>query len=151
MYSLSKPSSEKASTPRDDYERLLQFSSRLTLDTNPQFVELSVGMLPEEYKVHLQTSVPQDKFEEPHLWIMALKKELDGVLLPRVRERRPDPDGYLPAAAELLASEKMLEDLGVEERLEAQIDRALRRLFWLKTQKNLDRQSKQKLVDAKVC
>ncbi|MFL6791157.1 MAG: hypothetical protein ACJ8EE_08305, partial [Bradyrhizobium sp.] len=63
---------------------------------------------------------------------------------------RPDPEGYLPAAAELLAPEKMLEDLGIEERLEAQIDRALRRLFWLKTQKKLDREAKQKLVDGKV-
>jgi hypothetical protein len=150
MYSLSKPTSERSGPPRDDYERLLQFSSRLFLDTDPQVVELSVGMLPEEYKVHLQGRVPRDKFEGPHLWITALKKELDGVLLPKIRERRPDPDGYLPAAAELLASEKILEDLAIEERLEAQIDRALRRLFWLKTQKKLDRQSKQKLVEAKV-
>lgn len=149
-YLITKHSEKVPDPPRDDYERLLHLSCWLALDSNPKFVELLVGMLPEEYDVHLQTSVPRDKFEEPHHWIIAIKKEIDGVLLPRVRERRPDPDGYLAAAAELLASEKMLEDLGVEERLDAQIDRALRRLFWLKTQKNLDRQSKQKLVDGKV-
>ena len=67
-----------------------------------------------------------------------------------VRDRRPDLDGYLAAAADLLAPEKMLDDLGIEERLDAQIDRALRRLFSLKTQKKLDREAKQKIVDAKV-
>jgi hypothetical protein len=146
----SNPTSESASRPCDDYERLLQFSASLTLNSDPKFVELEIGLLPEEYKTHLQTHLPQRKFEAAYLWIMALKKELDGVLLPRVRERRPDPDGYLPAAAELLAPRNMLEDLAIEERLEAQIDRALRRLFWLKTQKKLDWQSKQKFVDANV-
>ena len=63
------------------------------------------------------------------------KREIDGVLLPMVRDRRPDLDGYLAAAADLLAPEKMLEDLGVEERLDAQIDRALRRLFFAENSK----------------
>src|SRR5262249_38302507 len=141
MYSTAKPASERASPPRDDYERLLHFSSSLTLENNdPKSVELAIGSLPEECKVHLQTHLPQDKFETVHLWILALQKEVHGVLLPRARfrERRFDPDDP-PVAADLLAPEKMLEDLVIEERLEAQIDRALRRLFWLKTQKKLDR------------
>ena len=106
--------------------------------------------MPEEYSNHLQAHVPQDNYDEPCHWIAAIKKEIDGVLLPKVRDRRPDPDGYLAAAADLLAPEKMLDDLGIEERLDAQIDRALRRLFSLKTQKKLDREAKQKIVDAKV-
>jgi hypothetical protein len=148
-YRLAKASSEPPNPPRDDYERLLRFSSSFTLDTSPRIAAVAIGGLPEEYRNHLQAHVPQDKYDEPHHWIAAIKKEIDGVLLPKVRERRPDPDGYLAAAADLLAPEKMLEDVGVEERLDAQIDRALRRLFWLKTQKKLDRESKQKIVDAK--
>ncbi|MDN4988477.1 hypothetical protein QY049_35605 [Bradyrhizobium sp. WYCCWR 13022] len=150
MYGLAKASSEEPDLPRDDYERLLNFSSSLTHDAAPKVVAAIIGCLPKEYRTHLQTHIVRDKFEEAHLWIVALKKEVDGVLLPKVRERRPDPDGYLAAAADLLAPDKMLEDVAIEERLDAQIDRALRRLFWLKTQKKLDRESKQKIVDAKV-
>jgi hypothetical protein len=149
-YILAEASSEPPNPPRDDYQRLLGFSSSFTLDTSPKVAALTIGLLPEEYRNHLQAHVPQDKYDDPHHWIVAIKKEIDGVLLPKVRERRPDPDGYLAAAADLLAPEKMLEDLGVEERLEAQIDRAVKRLFWLKTQKKLDREAKQKIVNAKV-
>ncbi|MDH2348695.1 hypothetical protein [Bradyrhizobium sp. SSUT77] len=147
---LENSSSEQPNLPRDDYERLLSFSSFLTLDASPRLVECAIGCLPEEYRNHLRTHVRREKYDEPHHWIIAIKKEVDGVLLPKVRERRPDPDGYLTAAAELLAPDKMLEDLAVEERLEAQMDRALRRLFWLKTQKKLDREAKQKIVEAKA-
>lgn len=136
--------------PRDDYEQLVHFSSWIRLDTNAMFVELAIAALPEEYRTHLQTHTPQDKFEVDHLWFLAVKNEVDGVLLPRVRERRPDPDGYLAAAAELLKPDRMIEDLEVEQRLDAQIDRALRRLFWLKTQKKLEREGNQKVVEEKV-
>ena len=149
-YIIAELNSEAPNPPRDDYERLLRFSSSLTLDTSPKVAAFTIGGLPEEYRNHLQAHVPQDKYDEPCHWIVAIKKEIDGVLLPKVRDRRPDPDGYLAAAADLLAPEKMLDDLGIEERLDAQIDRALRRLFSLKTQKKLDREAKQKIVDAKV-
>ncbi|MGY3483124.1 hypothetical protein ACVW1C_001007 [Bradyrhizobium sp. USDA 4011] len=39
------------------------------------------------------------------------------------------------AAAEFLAAEKTTEDLAVEERLDVSVYRNLRRLFWLKAQK----------------
>lgn len=149
-YVAAKAGSEEPNLPRDDYERLLSFSAYFAPDASPRLVDGAIGCLPEEYKSHLQTHVPREKYDEPCHWIVALKKEVDGVLLPRVRERRPDPDGYLTAAAEFLAPDKMLEDLAVEERLEAQMDRALRRLFWLKTQKRLDREARQKIVEAKV-
>ncbi len=149
-YVLAKAGSEEPNLPRDDYQRLLSFSSYFAPDASPRIVALAIGCLPKEYKSHLQTHVPREKYDESCHWIVALKKEVDGVLLPKVRERRPDPDGYLTAAAEFLSPDKMLEDLAVEERLEAQMDRALRRLFWLKTQKKLDREAKQKIVEAKV-
>jgi hypothetical protein len=151
QYLAAKAASEEPNLPRDDYERLLSFSSFFTLDASPRIVAGAIGCLPEEYRRHLQTHFPQDKYDTPELWIIAIKKEVDGVLLPKVRGRRPDPDGYLAAAAGMLAPEKMLEDLAVEERLEAQMDHALRRLFWLKTQKKLDREAKQKIVEAKAC
>ncbi|MET4279147.1 MULTISPECIES: hypothetical protein [unclassified Bradyrhizobium] len=149
MFALAKAASEtkEVDQPRDDYERLLRFSSYLTLDASPKIVKGAIGCLPQEYKDHLETRVPDSQFEATSHWIVAIKKEIDGVLLPQIRKRRPDADGYLAAAADLLAPEKMLEDLAIEERLDNQIDRALRRLFWLKTQKKLDREAKQKLIN----
>jgi hypothetical protein len=75
---------------------------------------------------------------------------VDEVLLPRVRERRPKVDEYLVAAADLISPEKMAADVELEARLDAQIDRKLQRFFWLKTQKKLDREAKQKVVNSKA-
>ena len=67
-----------------------------------------------------------------------------------VKKRRPDPNGYWDAAAQVLASERMIEDLAVEERLYANMDCASRRLFWLKAQKQLEREGAQKLINGKA-
>ena len=106
-------------------------------------------MLPEEYGHHLNAKVPETNFESSEHWIKALKKEVDTVLMPMVRRRLPDPNHYVATAAELLAVDPVLADLDIEDRLDASSDRALRRLFWLKTQKQLDRDARQKVVNAK--
>jgi hypothetical protein len=112
-------------------------------------VELSISFLPEEFRNHLNTHVPKTNFETTEQWISALKKEVEVVLMPMVRNRLPDPNGYITTAAELLAAARVIEDLEVEDRLDATSDRALKRLFWLQAQKQLDRQARQKVIDSK--
>jgi hypothetical protein len=102
----------------DDYSRLLSFSNSFYRDRKRNQVDWSLGFLPQEYRDHLEKHVPESSFESTENWIVALKKEVDTVLLPMVKGRRPDPKGYKDAAAEFLASDKMIEDLEVEERLE---------------------------------
>ncbi|WP_338699179.1 MULTISPECIES: hypothetical protein [unclassified Bradyrhizobium] len=141
---------EKRSYPRDDYERLLHFSANLHRESDVRFLRLGISFLSTECRDHLNSNVREDSFETTELWIIALKKEVDNVLMPRIRERRPDPNGYLPAAAEFLAADKTIDDLAVEERLDAAIDRALRRLLWVRAQKQLDRAAKARVVNGKA-
>ena len=149
-YQLSKPSSEKPGPPRDDYEHLVRLSASFYGDQNRNSVTWSLMFLPKEYRDHLKEHVPEANFDSTEQWIVALKNEVDTVLIPMVRSRRPDPRGYTAAAAEFLASDRMIEDLEVEERLDANLDRALRRLFWLKAQKQLEREAAQKLVNGRA-
>ncbi|MGY3483128.1 hypothetical protein ACVW1C_001011 [Bradyrhizobium sp. USDA 4011] len=141
---------QKHDAPRDDYERLLRFSADLHRQNDAKHLRLGISFLPSEFSDHLNSKVREDSYETTEQWIIALKKEIDYVLLPRLRERRPDPNGYLPAAAEILAAEKTMEDLAVEERLDAALDRAMRRLYFLKAQKQLEREAKAKVVNGKA-
>ena len=135
MHELGKPSAEKRGPPRDDYEHLLRMSASFYGDRSEESVKWAMLFVPEEFKKHLEKHVPRSNFETTRQWIVALKKEIDGKLLPMVKSRRPDPRGYTEAAANFLASDRIIEDSVIEERLDAAIDRALRRLLWLKTQK----------------
>jgi hypothetical protein len=148
-YRLGSPSSGRSGPAPDHYQHLLSFSSSFYGEKEAWLVKLSVSMLPGEYRDHLNTQVPQTSFENTEQWIRALKNEVDTVLMPMVRNRLPDPNDYVGTAAELLAADPVLADLEIEDRLDATSDRALRRLFWLKTQKQMDRELRQKVINAK--
>jgi len=106
-------------------------------------------MLPAEFSAHLNEKVPSEKFEYTAEWVVALKKEVDTVLLPMVRGRAPQPKAYNETAAAFLTGDRILEDLETEERLDANIDRALRRLYQLKAARQLDPPKQPKLIENK--
>src|SRR3954468_12607298 len=91
-----------------------------------------------EFTRHLREAVPRDKYPELMDYLRALKKEIDEVLLPRVRSEQPTDD-YIAAktAAEFLTPERILEDLALEERLDATMDKAIRRLAQAKALKQI--------------
>lgn len=130
-----------------DLSHLIRMSTSFYGDQSRNQVRWTVEFAPPEFREHLEKAVPESNFDNTRQWIVALKKEIDHVLIPLVRDRRPDPQGYAIAAAELLASETKMEELATEERLDASMDRALKRLFWLKAQKQLDRAAEQKIVN----
>jgi hypothetical protein len=136
VHYLKNPPANKAGAATDDYSRLLSFSNSLYRDRYMDHVKWSLMFLPKEYRDHLEKHVPEANFESTENWIVALKTEVDTVLLPMVKGRRPDPRGCKAAAAEFLASDRMIEDLEVEEHLDANMDGALRRLFWLGRRRN---------------
>ena len=80
----------------------------------------------------------REKYPEFIDYIRALKNEIDEVLLPRVRNERPTDD-YIAAktASEFLTAERILEDLALEERLDATMDKAIRRLAQAKALKQI--------------
>ena len=117
--------------PRDDYEQLLGFSASLYGRVERMFVQLSVSMLPAEFKAHLNEKVPSDNFDDTSDWVVALKKEVDRVLLPMVRSRAPQANVYYEKVAAFLTSDRITQDLDTEDRLDAAINRALKRLWQL--------------------
>jgi hypothetical protein len=149
-YSLSNRRSEPRSKPPEDYQQLLGFSSSLYGERGGSVLKLSIGMLPREFSSHLREKVPPEDYESTRQWVVALKTEVDTVLLPMVRERGHDPDAYLATAAAFLTEDRVLEDLAVEERLDAVIDRALKRLYQLKMARQLDHQRPLALIDSKA-
>jgi len=52
-----------------------------------------------------------------------VKREVDEVLLPRARTEMDSPDFLAAKAAEFITTDRILEDLGLEERLDAMVDR----------------------------
>jgi hypothetical protein len=137
-YQFINRSSESQPHPRTDYQQLLGFSSSLYRDRKISSLSMVIDLLPMEFGVHLKEKVPHENYETTAQWIVALKKEVDGVLLPMVRKRQPESDRYFETAAKFLTNERILADLELEERFDAGIDRALKRLFSLRMAEQLD-------------
>lgn len=145
----ASPQPGRPASPRDDHQQLVGFSSRLYGDTAAGIIKLSIKMLPPEFSKHLEEKVPADNFDTNIEWAFALKSEVDNVLLPMVRAREPQSDGYAAAASEFLNEDRFLEDLAIEERLDAHIERNLKRLYQLKMGRQLHWKPQPKTVDAK--
>lgn len=135
--------------PQEDYGQLLGFSSSLYGDLDMTLLKFKISMLPPEFSAHQNEKVPSEKFEYTYQWIVALKKEVDTVLLPMVRGRAPQAKAYNETAAAFLTSDRILEDLDTEERLDANIDRALRRLYQLKEARRIYPPKQPKLIENK--
>ncbi len=141
---------EPQTRPREAYEQLLGFSTSLYGDLSNSLLKLKLSMLPPEFSAHLGEKVPSANFESTRHWIAALKREVDTVLLPMVREIGHDPDAYLATAAAFLTSDRVLEDLTIEERLDSAIDRAMKRLYQLKVARQFDRPKWPELIEGKA-
>jgi hypothetical protein len=149
-YSLPNRRSEPRTRPPEDYQQLLGFSSSLYGEEYNSHLKIKISMLPPEFSARLREKEPRENFESTWQWVVALKKEVDSVLLPMVRERGHDPDAYLATAAAFLTEDRVLEDLAIEERLDAAIERAMKRLYQLKLARQLDRPKVPALIETKA-
>jgi hypothetical protein len=147
-YQLTNRSIEPPMHPREDYQQLLGFSTSLYRDRSKASLLMAIKFLPEEFRTHLEEKVLKYNCETTQQWIVALKREVDGVLLPMVRKRQPESDRYFETAAKLLTDERTLADLDLEERFDAAMDRALKRFFSLKTADQLQDASKPRIVNS---
>jgi hypothetical protein len=73
------------------------------------------------------------------------KREVDEVLLPLARAEMDNPDYLAAKAAEFITTDRILEDLALEERLDAMVDRAMRRLAQMKFMKQISGSSERPL------
>ncbi|MGY4509100.1 hypothetical protein [Bradyrhizobium sp. USDA 3650] len=117
---------------KTEYEELFHFSSSLYRYINSSLVLHMIRMLPKEFADHLQEKIPEANFPDRSDWVVALKREVDEVLLPMVKKRYALPTGYYEAAAKLATSERIFADLDLEERFDTAIDRLLKRFFSLR-------------------
>ena len=134
---------------RDDgrVSQLLGFSSSLYGRLDGQFLEFGMSMLGAELKEHLLREVPREKYPTTPEWVQAIKREVDEVLLPRARAQMDSPDYLAAKAAEFITTDRTLEDLTLEERLDAMVDRAMRRLAQMKFMKQISQSSERQLLN----
>jgi hypothetical protein len=142
-FTLSNRSRSTAVAPpsarfNHDEAVLLQLSASLHGEVTEQSLRWTLDLHPNQFTRHLKEAVPRGNYPGFIDYIRALKKEIDEVLLPRVRAERPS-DEYIAArtAAEFLTSERIMEDLALEERLDAIMDKAIRRLAQAKALKQM--------------
>jgi hypothetical protein len=107
-----------------------------------------MNMLGGELKAHLMREVPKEKYSTTREWVQAVKREVDEVLLPRARAEMESPDHLAAKAAEFITTERILEDIALEERLDAMVDRAMRRLAQMKFMKQISGSSERQLQRA---
>jgi hypothetical protein len=127
LYALKNRPNSTGPVVRDKVSQLLSFSSSLYGKLNGQFLEISISMMGKEFSTHLEREVPKENYPTTPEWVQAIKREVDDVLLPRVRAEMASPVN-LAAKAAFITTDRIIEDLMLEERLDAMIDRAIRRL-----------------------
>jgi hypothetical protein len=93
-YSIAVRRSEPRTRAPGDYQQLLGFSASLYGELEHNLLKLKIDMLPRGFSAHLREKVPRENFESTRQWIVAVKKEVDTVLLPMVRKSGHDPDAY---------------------------------------------------------
>ena len=133
--------------PRYDgkVSHLIGFSSSLYGRLDGQFLEMRMNMLGAELKAHLMREVPKGNYSSTPEWVQAVKREVDEVLLPRARAERESPDYLAAKAAEFITTDRIVEDIALEERLDAMVDRAMRRLAQMKFMKQVSASSERLL------
>lgn len=124
---------------RDRATQLLGFSSSLYRRLDGGFLELTINMLGKEFSTHLNNHVPKASFSSTPEWVAAIKQEVDDVLLPKVRAEMDSTENLLEKVADFMTPDRILGDLALEERLDATIDRAIRRLAQAKMMKQVSK------------
>jgi hypothetical protein len=82
--------------------------------------------------------------------IHANQKNVDEVLLPLARAEMDSPDYLAAKAAEFITTDRIIEDIALEERLDAMVDRAMRRLAQMKFMKQISGSSERQLKNVPV-
>jgi hypothetical protein len=133
--------------PRYDgkVSHLIGFSSSLYGMLDGQFLDLMIGMLGKEFSTHLKSEVPKGSYSTTPEWVQAVKREVDEVLLPRARAEMESPDYLAAKAAEFITTDRIIEDIALEERLDAMVDRAMRRLAQMKFMKQISGSTERQL------
>ena len=111
----------------------------IILDTVPHraFEEYTRNLRPDKIK-HLQQKVPRSAFPSREKWVEAMKKEITSVLVPTIEQfGQPPNEMLLMQSAAILSDNAFKQELALDERINAMIDRAIKRLIQTKAMKQM--------------
>jgi hypothetical protein len=103
----------------------------------PESVEPRFGLLSTEHRNHLQRKVPRQNFQSASEWIRAIQNEVTSVLLPEAECFDRSPEVLISRDAGFFTQEVVKHELAVDERLDAMMDRAVKRLMQAKAYKEM--------------
>jgi len=121
----------------DEASALRAFSSYIALA--PDEVDIALNGLTARIAEHLRRKFPRGDFQSTSKWARAIQNEVTSVLLPAVERFGFDrsPRVLIARDAAFFSQELVKYELAVDERIEAMIDRAVKRLVQAKAMKQM--------------
>jgi hypothetical protein len=104
----------------------------------PPYDSLVATFLPVHQAEHLEKHCPRKNFQSGSEWLQAVRNEISSSILPLYKMfGEAAPDALLSRAAEFFTPEVVKQELAVDERVDAMIDRAHKRLVQTKAIKQM--------------
>jgi hypothetical protein len=103
----------------------------------PLYENLVSTVLPAHQAKYLQEKCPREHFKSGSEWLQELRNLIIFALLPAYGSLGEVPEAMLGRAAEFFTPEVFKQDLAVDERIDAMIDRAVKRLVQTKAMKQM--------------
>jgi hypothetical protein len=103
----------------------------------PLYDNLVSTVLPAHQAKYLQEKCPREHFKSGSEWLQELRTEITYALLPAYASVGEVPEAVLGRAAEFFTPEVVKQELAVDERVDAMIDRAVKRLAQTKAIKQM--------------
>jgi hypothetical protein len=120
----------------DEGMALRTFQHALTVETAGHELERFLGRLGGHLADHLAAKCPKRNFATAELWVDAMKREVEEVLIPAAERFGTPPDEVLIAqSAEVLTDDLFARELEFEERIDAIMERAFDGLAKVKATK----------------
>ena len=112
-----------ASGGNQDIKSAAAIAEKLEVATNDREIEILLLRLPAQFGEAIRSSIPRANYTDPAQWASALVEYLDSELLPTARAARLN--GTFAAS---ITPEQIAQELALHERMEALIDRTIKRL-----------------------
>lgn len=100
----------------------------------PDQFDVLIRALSAENATHLRRKFPQGDFQSPSEWARAIQNEVTSVLLPAVEN---STEVLICRDAAFFTPKVVSDELGIDDRIDAMIDRAIKRLVQAKAMKRM--------------
>ena len=107
------------------------------LEIDPDSLDQYLKFLPKGLQEHLERKFSDDDFETISARARAIKNEIETVILPELTLFDKPIELSFLEASDILTPDEFKNLIGLEERIDAMIDRAIKRLVHTKTMKQM--------------